>query len=186
VLIRPFRSEAPARGSSGCENTPEPPEPSDKELAVSAYRTILAGTDGSPSSFRAVRAAGALAADTGATLVLACAYHPMPKRAQESAADQLGDDLAYKVAGSTPAEDALRSAREHALASGATRVEHLAVTGDAVEVLVTVAQEHDADLVVVGNRGLNSLAGRLLGSVPSGMSHRAPCDVLIVHTTDGK
>jgi len=39
---------------------------------------------------------------------------------------------------------------------------------------------------VVGNRGLNSLAGRILGSVPANLSHRAPCDVLIVHTTDGK
>jgi nucleotide-binding universal stress UspA family protein len=37
--------------------------------------------------------------------------------------------------------------------------------------------------VVVGNRGLNSLAGRLLGSVPANISHRATCDVLIVHTT---
>ena len=41
----------------------------------------------------------------------------------------------------------------------------------------------DADLVVVGNRGLNSLAGRILGSVPANLSHRSPCDVLIVHTT---
>jgi len=40
-----------------------------------------------------------------------------------------------------------------------------------------------ADLVVVGNRGLNSLAGRLLGSVPQGVSRRALTDVLIVHTT---
>ena len=37
--------------------------------------------------------------------------------------------------------------------------------------------------VVVGNRGLNSLTGRLLGSVPSVVTHRAQCDVLIVATT---
>ena len=37
-----------------------------------------------------------------------------------------------------------------------------------------------------GNRGLNSLAGRLLGSVPANISHRAACDVLIVHTTSGR
>jgi len=40
-----------------------------------------------------------------------------------------------------------------------------------------------ANLIVVGNRGLNSLAGRLLGSVPANISHRAACDVLIVSTT---
>ena len=37
--------------------------------------------------------------------------------------------------------------------------------------------------VLVGNRGLHSLAGRVLGSVPADMSHRARCDVLIVSTT---
>jgi nucleotide-binding universal stress UspA family protein len=49
-----------------------------------------------------------------------------------------------------------------------------------------LAGDREVDLVVVGNRGLNSLAGRLLGSVPANLSHRAHCDVLIVHTTDGK
>jgi nucleotide-binding universal stress UspA family protein len=34
----------------------------------------------------------------------------------------------------------------------------------------------------VGNRGLNTLAGRILGSVPADVSRRAACDVLIVHT----
>jgi hypothetical protein len=39
-------------------------------------------------------------------------------------------------------------------------------------------------MLVVGNRGLSSVAGRLLGSVPSEVSRRAKTDVLIVHTTD--
>jgi nucleotide-binding universal stress UspA family protein len=152
---------------------------------VSAYRTILVGTDGSASSFRAVEAAARLAGATDATLVLACAYYPMPAKERLSAADRLGD-LAYKVEGSTPADDALRAARERAVAAGAADIDEVAVEGDAVDVLATVARQRPADLVVVGNRGLNSLAGRLLGSVPANLSHRAPCDVLIVHTTDGK
>ncbi|PWD40958.1 universal stress protein, partial [Gordonia paraffinivorans] len=40
-----------------------------------------------------------------------------------------------------------------------------------------------ADLLVVGNRGLNSIAGRLLGSVPADVARKSSCDVLIVHTT---
>lgn len=152
---------------------------------MSAYRTILVGTDGSSSSFRAVEAAARLAADTGATLVLASAYHPMPEKERLSAADRLGD-LAYKVQGSTPADDALRAARERAVAAGAKEIDQVAAEGDAVDVLAAVARDRSADLVVVGNRGLNSLAGRLLGSVPANLSHRSPCDVLIVHTTDGK
>lgn len=152
---------------------------------MSAYRTIVVGTDGSSSSFRAVGTAGRLAADTGATLVLVCAYHPMPERERETAAEQLGD-LAYKVEGSAPAEEVLRVARDHARTGGAADIVHIAAAGDAVDVLTTAAREHEADLVVIGNRGLNSLAGRILGSVPANISHRAPCDVLIVHTTNGK
>jgi nucleotide-binding universal stress UspA family protein len=60
------------------------------------------------------------------------------------------------------------------------------MAGDAVDTLLKLAGDQEVDLVVVGNRGLNSLAGRLLGSVPANLSHRARCDVLIVHTTDGK
>ncbi|MEO3784316.1 universal stress protein [Actinocorallia sp. B10E7] len=149
------------------------------------YRSILVGTDGSPTSLRAVDKAAGLAAATGAVLVLASAYHPMPEKERASAADQLGD-LAYKVQGATPAEDALRAARERAVSAGAKEIETVAVEGDAVDVLSSLARRRETDLVVVGNRGLNSLAGRLLGSVPANLSHKSPCDVLIVHTTDGK
>src|SRR4051812_2313121 len=109
----------------------------------------------------------------------------MPDRERARASDQLGD-LAYKLEGSTPADDALRAARERAVAAGAKDVEEVAVAGDAVDTLLDLAGSREADLVVVGNRGLGSLAGRLLGSVPASLSHRARCDVLIVHTTDGK
>ncbi len=149
------------------------------------YRSILVGTDGSASSFLAVDRAAGLAAATGATLVLVSAYHLMPEKERLTAADQLGD-LAYKVQGSTPAEDALRAARDRAVAAGAKDIEQLALEGDAVDVLAAAARKRGVDLVVVGNRGLNSLAGRLLGSVPANLSHKSPCDVLIVHTTDGK
>lgn len=152
---------------------------------MAAYRTILVGTDGSSSSFRAVEAAGRLAGDTGARLILVCAYTPMRERERMAAAESLGD-LAYKVAGSTPADDALRAAREHAVAGGAKDIDLAPTEGDAVDVLVRLARERAADLVVVGNRGLNSLAGRILGSVPANLSHRASCDVLIVHTTSGR
>ncbi|GAA3447282.1 universal stress protein [Planomonospora venezuelensis] len=152
---------------------------------MATYQTILVGTDGSASSFRAVAAAASLAAATGAGLVLACAYLPMRERDRSAAADVLGE-LSYKVSGSTPADDALRAAREHAVAAGARKIELAAEEGDAVDALVALAARYRADLLVVGNRGLNSLAGRLLGSVPSAVSHRAGCDVLIVHTTSGR
>jgi len=123
-----------------------------------------------------------VSAGAGATLLVVCAYRPMSAREVQDAAEALGGE-SYKVSGSTPAEDVLRDAADRARAAGAEKVETLAVEGDAVDELANVADERGVDLVVVGNRGLNSLAGRLLGSVPANISHRATCDVLIVHTT---
>ena len=149
---------------------------------MSGYSTVLVGTDGSESSFRAVDRAAQVARDAGAVLILVTAYHPMSAREVQAAADALGGE-AYKVSGSAPAEDVLRDACERATAVGVKNTETFAVEGDAVDELARVAKERAVDLVVVGNRGLNSLAGRLLGSVPANLTHRAHCDVLIVHTT---
>lgn len=147
-----------------------------------SYTTILCGTDGSESSFRAVDRAAAVARDAGATLLLACAYRPMSAREVQEAKDALGSE-AYKVSGAHPAEDVLRDAAERARAVGVADVDTIAIEGDPVDGLIGVVESRGVDLVIVGNRGLNSLAGRLLGSVPANISHRASCDVLIVHTT---
>ena len=149
--------------------------------AVNSYRRVLVGTDGSASSYLAVERAAQIARGAGAELLIACAYRPMPARERQEAADVLGEE-SYKVAGSTPAEDVLRGAVER-VGDGDLTVDTIAVEGDPVDVLVGLAKKREADLVVVGNRGMGSLAGRLLGSVPSVVSHRSPCDVLIVATT---
>jgi nucleotide-binding universal stress UspA family protein len=152
---------------------------------VSSYSTILVGTDGSESSFRAVEKAAAIAGDAGATLLIVSAYTEMTDREKTRAAAALGEE-AYKVIGSHPADDILREAADVAKKSGAKDVDTFCKPGDPVDVLVKAVDDRKADLCVVGNRGLNSLAGRLLGSVPANISHRASCDVLIVHTTSGR
>ena len=48
------------------------------------------------------------------------------------------------------------------------------------DVLCDIAEAHGADLLVVGNRGMQR---RVLGSVPNSVSHKAPCSVVIVKTT---
>jgi nucleotide-binding universal stress UspA family protein len=148
---------------------------------MGAYQTIMVGTDGSDSSLRAVEKAAALAADAAAKLVIVCAYHAASEREVASAGDALGEE-AYQVVGSAPAEDTLRTAADRATSAGANDVVTSAVSGDPVKALVRSVADHRADLLVVGNRGLNTLAGRLLGSVPSDVSRHAGCDVLIVHT----
>jgi len=149
---------------------------------VASYKTVLVGTDGSESSFRAVERGAQVAADAGGTLLIVSAYMAMSDRDARRASEALGEE-SYKVVGSHPAEDILREATDIAKKAGATNVDTLSQSGDPVDVLVDVIDKRDVDLCVVGNRGLNSLAGRLLGSVPANISHRAGCDVLIVHTT---
>ena len=151
-------------------------------MSSSSYTTVLVGTDGSESSFRAVDRAAVVARDAGATLLLLTAYRPMSPREAEDARQALGDE-AYKVSGSAPAEGVLHDAADRAKGIGAKDVEQLAVEGDPVDALINTVSDRGVDLLVVGNRGLNSLAGRLLGSVPANITHKATCDVLIVHTT---
>ncbi|GAA3054464.1 universal stress protein [Actinokineospora globicatena] len=150
---------------------------------MTAYQTVVVGTDGSDSSFRAVERAAVIAADSGATLVITSAYQPRAGREVERAQDALGADVAYQVVGSAPAEESVRAAAERARKVGATSVETVVVAGDPVPALAKVVADRRADLLVVGNRGLNTLAGRILGSVPAEAARKAGVDVLIVHTT---
>ncbi len=150
---------------------------------MGAYKTVVVGTDGSETSFVAVERAAAIAKDAAATLVIACAYMPSSERATAHDRDVLGDE-AYQVVGSAPADDTVRTAGERAQrAVGQVRVETEAAEGKPVEVLAAITTARHADLLVVGNRGLNTLAGRILGSVPLDVARHAKCDVLIVHTT---
>ena len=147
---------------------------------MASYRRVLVGTDGSETSYKAVARAAEIARESGAQLILVTAYRPLSQREREDAQQALGRE-AYKVVGSHPAEDVLREACDRV--GPDVDVDTVAVEGDPVDVIVKTAQDRDVDLLVVGNRGLNTLTGRLLGSVPSVVTHRAACDVLIVATT---
>jgi nucleotide-binding universal stress UspA family protein len=52
--------------------------------------------------------------------------------------------------------------------------------GDPAEVLVRLAEESGADLLVIGNKGMRR---RMLGSVPNTVTHKATCSVLVAKTT---
>jgi nucleotide-binding universal stress UspA family protein len=90
----------------------------------------------------------------------------------------LGDwirDLGVEV------EAMLARVAEELVADG-VKVETHAAFGHPVHVIVDVARTQGADLVVVGNKGMQAPT-RIIGSVPNSIAHRAPCDVVIVHTT---
>ena len=161
---------------------------------MSGYRTVIVGTDGSDSSMRAVDRAGAVAAQENAKLIIASAHAPIPggsrwadasphdHGADPRAADSLGSE-GYKMHGDAPVYDILHDARDRARAAGAHDIEVRAVEGAPVDALTHLAHDESADLLVVGNVGLNSVAGRLLGSVPAEVARKAKTDILIVHTT---
>ena len=62
-------------------------------------------------------------------------------------------------------------------------VETFAREGSPADAILDVAEERDADLIIVGNKGMTGARRFLLGSVPNKVSHHAPCSVLIIRTT---
>jgi nucleotide-binding universal stress UspA family protein len=146
---------------------------------MNAYQTMVVGTDGSASSLRAVDRAGEIAARSNAKLFIATGY--LPQTEDLRAADALRDE-SYKVRGNAPIYAILREARERAQAAGATDIEERPIPDAPVQALVELAEQVNADLLVVGNAGLNAILGRLF-SVPGTVSSKARSDVLIVHTT---
>jgi nucleotide-binding universal stress UspA family protein len=118
-------------------------------------------------------------------LIVVTAHLPIPEEKGRYAippGSDHGQD--YRTVGEAPFFAILQNARERAHQAGAKDVEEKSVVGAPVHALVQLVKEVDADLLVIGNVGLSSVAGRLLGSVPSEVSRRVKTDVLIVHTAD--
>jgi nucleotide-binding universal stress UspA family protein len=162
---------------------------------MGGYRTMIVGTDGSASSLRAVDRAAAFAAQENAKLIIASAHVPNVEKGSWSrapshdhvtdarGADALGSE-GYKLHGEAPVYEILREAHDRAKAAGAQAVIERAVEGAPVHALVKLVKEMNADLLVVGDVGLDSTAGRLLGSVPDTVARKAKIDILVVHTAD--
>lgn len=141
------------------------------------YQKIVVGTDGSKSSMLAVERAAAIAAAFDATLIIGCAYYEN----KEDASKTLRQD-SVTILGDDTAQQNLEAASEHARGVGAKHVETAIRPGTPVQALMSIVNDNNADLLVVGNRGINSLTGRLLGSVPADVARQSDCDVMIVHT----
>ncbi|MCT7661112.1 universal stress protein [Mycobacterium deserti] len=149
---------------------------------MSDYNVVVVGTDGSESSFRAVDQAAAIAAKANAKLIVATAYLPKVEL-RSGEPDQVNDEN-YRTQGNAPVYGMLREASDRARAAGVTDVEERAIEGAPVDALVALVDEVNADLLVVGNVGLDSIAGRLVGSVPRAVRRRAKTEVLVAETKD--
>lgn len=126
---------------------------------------IVAGTDGSTRANVAVDKAAELAQALGAEVHVVCA----PEHLE-------GQDWPPRITAQQIVADAEERLRNH----GITVQTHIP-TGDAALALGTVAEQQQAQMIVVGNRGMTGIR-RVLGSLPNTVSHEALCDVLIVPT----
>jgi nucleotide-binding universal stress UspA family protein len=146
------------------------------------FTRIVVGTDGSDTAAEAVRQAVDLAKLSGATLSIVSAYEPVPKRRVEGEKLDAPADVQYEIG---PREDVnlvLDAAAAVAKKEG-LEVQTHPVQADPAEAILSVAEETNADLIVVGNKGMTGARRFLLGSVPNNVSHHAPCSVIIVRTT---
>lgn len=143
---------------------------------------IVVGTDGSATAELAVDRAAELGQALGTAVHVVTAY------TMASGGEQLATGRRAAAGTSTLTDDA-RTAAEEIVARAKERLEDRGLTvhthvraGDAGQELIATAEQEGAQLVVVGNRGMTGL-GRILGSVPNLVSHRAKCGVVIVPTT---
>lgn len=146
------------------------------------FRSVVVGTDGSDTASQAVRQAVDLAGAVGATLELVSAYEPVPAQRLQEERRQAPEDLQWAINPREDVDATLEAAAELARKAGVT-VNTYARQGDPADAILDVAEEREADLIIVGNKGMTGAKRFLLGSVPNKVSHHAPCSVLIIRTT---
>jgi nucleotide-binding universal stress UspA family protein len=139
------------------------------------FETVVVGADGSDTAADAVRKAIELVKLTGGRLHVVTAY----RHEQLSAGG--GAEAPGALGSRELAESVVADHVSRARAAGIESEGH-AKSGDAANAICDVATEVDADLIVVGNKGMSGMR-RVLGSVPNSVAHHAPCDVLIAFTT---
>jgi nucleotide-binding universal stress UspA family protein len=142
-------------------------------------QTIAVGTDGSETASKAVDFALGLAEKFGSRLVVASSYRPVSEDRVRKEQREAPADIQWSINPQEEVTAALKAVEEKAKERGVETTSE-AREGDPADVLCDIAESHGADLLVVGNKGMQR---RVLGSVPNSVSHKAPCSVVIVKTT---
>jgi nucleotide-binding universal stress UspA family protein len=142
-------------------------------------QTITVGTDGSDTASKAVDFALDVAEKFGAKVVVASSYRPVGEDRIRQEQRDAPQDIQWSINPTQDVDAALRAVEDKARSRG-LQVTSEARQGDPADVLCDIAEQHGADLLIVGNKGMQR---RVLGSVPNSVSHKAPCSVVIVKTT---
>ncbi len=142
-------------------------------------QTIAVGTDGSGPADKAVAFAIDRAARYEARIVFLSAYVPVRENRLAREQRDAPEDVQWTI---NPAEDVdgmLRDCEQRAEERGLQWASE-AREGEPAKMLVELAESNNADILVIGNKGMQR---KVLGSVPNTVSHNAPCSVMIVKTT---
>jgi nucleotide-binding universal stress UspA family protein len=143
-------------------------------VSVPVFDKVLVGADNSPTARRAIEAATELVQMSGGELHIVTAFSLKKVGDTPGGGDHLTNE--------GDAEAALQVLSFIPKKAGIEPTLHLAA-GDPAEVIVATADKIDADLIVVGNRGMKG-ARRVLGSVPNSVAHGANCSVAIIDTSE--
>lgn len=143
------------------------------------YNSIAVGTDGSPTSLVAVRAAASLARVYDAQLTVICAHYTASGSMLNSTNAELSK---IDIVTETGSQDILARARAIAEEEQAPKINVVSKAGQPANVLLESVAEYEVDLLVVGNKGMRSLAGRIFGNIPGSVAKKAPVDVMLVDT----
>ena len=135
-------------------------------------KRIVIGADGTPGGRAAVAEGLELARRLAVPVTFVSVRHPIPVLGDPYYQRKLSEQL-HKTR--MALDDAMEEAERLAVDADSEIVE-----GDAADEILRAARYRDADLIVVGSRGLGAIAGALLGSVSRRLVQHSPIPVLVV------
>ena len=143
-----------------------------------SIKRIVVGTDFSETAERAVDAAVDLAAQVGAAITLVHAYE-LPMYSFPDGVVVSSPDVAKRI--TSDALERLEAAVERRKARGVS-IQSVLRMGAAWDELNGVAEEQNAEVIVVGTHGRRGFSRVLMGSVAERMMRTAVCPLLVIHS----
>ena len=138
------------------------------------FKNIVLAYDGSEFSLRALQRAKAIAERFESTLWLVHVFR--------NPSDLLGyTDFEKLFAKRKSAAQAVLDDAHQELGRTTIPVKEELKEGHETEMILKVAEDCEADLIVMGTRGLGAVKGFLVGSVSRKVIHYAVCSVMVVH-----
>jgi nucleotide-binding universal stress UspA family protein len=144
-------------------------------------KKLLVAVDGSAHSLKAVDYAASIAAAMKAQVIILYVLktHELPKGLAEYAAVehiQGGNEAVLQKA----AGDLVDEAKGRAAKNGATDIIGEVIDGPVARTVIARAGHHNADMIVIGSRGMGNIEATLRGGVSHRVELLAKCPVLTV------